>query len=135
MAIAEDNVRDREVWTSVSRIWYSKASDKAPSVGRLYHHLAILARPNPLQQLYYYLKSLCVPIPFLSAKESVLTLFDPVLNGPQSRIEPIDAAFIRVHGILFSGKMYEKLEESKSEFLSNLDSRIAKTTRIWQEPG
>lgn len=50
MAIEDDNMSDREVWTSVSRHWYSKASDKSPSTGRLYHHLAILARPNVLQR-------------------------------------------------------------------------------------
>ncbi|KAK0613361.1 hypothetical protein B0T14DRAFT_407105, partial [Immersiella caudata] len=59
MAIEDDNIRDREVWTAVSRGWYSKASDAVPTTGRLYHHLAILARPNTLQQLFYYKKSSC----------------------------------------------------------------------------
>ncbi|KAK3391244.1 hypothetical protein B0H63DRAFT_539917 [Podospora didyma] len=59
MAIEDNDIRNREIWTSTSRHWYSKASDKAPTTGRLYHHLAILARPNALQQLYYYTKSLC----------------------------------------------------------------------------
>ena len=79
--IEDDDIRDREVWTGVARHWYSKASDKAPTTGRLYHHLAILARPNALQQLFYYSKSLCVVIPFTSARESILTLFEPVLNS------------------------------------------------------
>ncbi|KAM7182916.1 hypothetical protein V8F33_013921 [Rhypophila sp. PSN 637] len=39
MGIEDDNIRDRETWTSVSRHWYSKASDKAPTTGRFYHHL------------------------------------------------------------------------------------------------
>jgi hypothetical protein len=56
MAIEDDDIRDREVWTGVARHWYSKASDKAPTTGRLYHYLAILARPNTLQQLFYYAK-------------------------------------------------------------------------------
>ncbi|TVY18829.1 EST/SMG-like protein 2 [Lachnellula arida] len=46
MAIKDDDIRDREVWTRVARHWYSKASDKAPTTGRLYHHLATLARPG-----------------------------------------------------------------------------------------
>ncbi|EHK20570.1 uncharacterized protein TRIVIDRAFT_118139, partial [Trichoderma virens Gv29-8] len=58
-AIEDDDIRDREIWTAVSRYWYLKASDKLPTTGRLYHHLAILARPNALQQTYYYTKSLC----------------------------------------------------------------------------
>ncbi|KAK0371313.1 hypothetical protein CLIM01_11336 [Colletotrichum limetticola] len=112
MTIEDDDLKDREVWTSVSRHWYPKASDKAPQTGRLYHHLAILARPNALQQLFYYTKSLCVPLPFLSARESIMTLFDPHLNGTQTRLQDIDAAFVRAHAILFSGKNTEQLSSS-----------------------
>lgn len=75
MAIEDDDIRDREVWTGVSRFWYSKAADKSPTVGRLSHHLAILARPNALQQLFYYTRSLTCVHPFQSARESILTLF------------------------------------------------------------
>ena len=42
MAIKDDDIRNREVWTGVARHWYSKASNKAPTTGRLYHHLAVL---------------------------------------------------------------------------------------------
>lgn len=61
MLIEDDDLRDQEVWTSVSPRWYSKASDVDPEIGRLYHHLAILARPNAPQQLFYYSKSLSAP--------------------------------------------------------------------------
>ncbi|KAM7217358.1 EST/SMG-like protein 1 [Rhypophila decipiens] len=138
MAIEDDNIRDRETWTSVSRHWYSKASDKAPTTGRLYHHLAILARPTALQQLYYYTKSLCVAIPFPSARESIMTLFDPVLGSnpnQQSRLAPTELAFVRTHGIMFSKKSPEKLESSMDEFLNGLDNHIARSTRRWLEPG
>lgn len=63
-----------------------KASDKAPTTGRLYHHLAILARPYAVKQLFYYTKSLCVAIPFKWARDSILTLFDPIINGTQTRL-------------------------------------------------
>ncbi|KAI0556221.1 hypothetical protein F4679DRAFT_578341 [Xylaria curta] len=76
MAIEDEDIRDREVWTSVSRHWYSRASSKAPTTGRLYHYLAILAHPDTLQQLCYYTKSLSVPVPFRSARESIMTLFE-----------------------------------------------------------
>lgn len=138
MAIEDDDIRDREVWTSVSRHWYSKASDKAPTTGRLYHHLAILARPNALQQLFYYTKSLCVPIPFISARESIMTLFDPILNpnsSQQSRLMPIDAAFVRAHGILFSGKCHDDFDPAVEEFLQQLNNHIGRTTRRWMESG
>ncbi|KZL80703.1 hypothetical protein CI238_09061 [Colletotrichum incanum] len=135
MAIEDDNLKDREVWTSVSRHWYSKASDKAPTTGRLYHHLAILARPNALQQLFYYAKSLRVPIPFLSARESIMTLFDPHLNGNPTRLQEIDAAFVRAHGILFSGKSVDQFAPSVNEFISSLDDHIARNEKRWIDPG
>ncbi|TIC95780.1 Telomerase-binding protein EST1A [Colletotrichum higginsianum] len=135
MAIEDDDLKDREVWTSVSRHWYSKASDKAPTTGRLYHHLAILARPNGLQQLFYYSKSLCVPVPFLSARESIMTLFDPHLNGSPTRLQEIDAAFVRAHGILFSGKNMDQLAPSVSEFIDHLDNHIARNTKRWLDSG
>ena len=65
MAIEDDASRDREVWSGVARFWYSKAADRTPKVGRLYHHLAILARPYTLQQLslFIYTRSLtCVTL-------------------------------------------------------------------------
>lgn len=80
MAIEDDDIRDREVWTYVARRWYLKASDEQPATGRLYHHLAILARPNVLQQLFFHGKALSVSQPVLTAPESIVTLFEPVLN-------------------------------------------------------
>jgi hypothetical protein len=95
MAIEDHDLKDREIWTHISRHWYSCASENAPSTGRLHHHLTILARLNALQQLYYYTKSLCVPIPFASAKESIVTLFDPLLESNTSRLSQVDACFVR----------------------------------------
>lgn len=135
MAIEDDDIRDREIWTGVSQRWYSMASDMSPTTGRLYHHRAILARPNALQQLYYYSKSLCVPMPFVSARESIMTLFDPLLSNTQTRLAAVDAAFVRVHGILFSGKNKEQLEPTMEEFLSQLDGHIGRTTKRWLESG
>ncbi|KAI1077529.1 hypothetical protein F5B20DRAFT_583235 [Whalleya microplaca] len=138
MAIEDDDIRDREIWTSVSRLWYSKASDKAPTTGRLYHHLAILARPNALQQLFYYTKSLCVPVPFPSARESIQTLFDPILNAnssQSSRLIPIDTAFVKAHGILFSKKSPDDFFSAVDEFLGMLDDHIDRSVRRWMESG
>ncbi|KAI2637880.1 hypothetical protein GGS26DRAFT_588249 [Hypomontagnella submonticulosa] len=138
MAIEDDDIRDREVWTSVSRHWYSKASDKAPTTGRLYHHLAILARPNPLQQLYYYTKSLCVPIPFNSARESIMTLFDPILDPTSShhtKLMAVEVAFVKAHGILFSNKFFDEFIETVLKFTGLLDSHIGRTTRKWMASG
>lgn len=140
MAIEDDDIRDREVWTGVSRHWYSKASDKAPTTGRLYHHLAILARPYALQQLYYYSKSLCVATPFVSARESILTLFDPVLGtatgqGQYRMSPPLDTAFVKAHGHLFTNKDMEQFEPAVQEFLGLLDTQIGRITRKFMEQG
>ncbi|EHK15981.1 uncharacterized protein TRIVIDRAFT_227912 [Trichoderma virens Gv29-8] len=54
MAIEDDDIWNREIWTTVARPWYYKPPPIFSMAGRLYHHLAILARPNPLQQLFYY---------------------------------------------------------------------------------
>lgn len=138
MAIEDDSVHDREIWTQVSRQWYSKASDKSPTTGRLYHHLAILARPNALQQLFYYIKSLCVPIPFESTKESISTLLDPVFAmapGQPSRIPPAELAFVRCHGIMFSKRFPEQFNASATEFIGSLDNHIARKTSLFAEAG
>ncbi|KAI6550238.1 hypothetical protein MCOR04_011296 [Pyricularia oryzae] len=135
MAIEDDDVRDREVWTAVSRDWYSRASDKAPTTGRLYHHLAILAKPNVVAQLFYYAKSLCVPIPFNSARDSILTLFEPIMAGTHGKLHAVDRALVRCHGTFFTGKGTEDLEDARNEFLSNLDLAVAKGARCWLEAG
>lgn len=139
MAIEDDDIRDREVWTGVARHWYSKASDKAPTTGRLYHHLAILARPNALQQLFYYAKSLCVAVPFTSARESILTLFEPVLNSDngqgQYRLPPLDTSFVRAHGLLFTGRDMQRFESTVNDFHSLLDNQIGRVTRKFMEQG
>ncbi|KAF2190348.1 hypothetical protein K469DRAFT_723147 [Zopfia rhizophila CBS 207.26] len=49
MAIEDEDIRNRETWARVARSWYSKAANKNPPIGRPYHYLAILARPNALQ--------------------------------------------------------------------------------------
>ena len=105
MAIEDDEPRDREVWSNVARYWYSKASDKSPITGRLYHHLAILARPNTLEHLSLYTKSLTCIVPFESAKGSILTLLNPILSGKVSvshRNLRIEISFIKAHAILFT---------------------------------
>jgi hypothetical protein len=49
-AIEEVDVRDRETWSSSPKIWYEKAADKYSNVGSISRHLALLARPNAVQQ-------------------------------------------------------------------------------------
>lgn len=136
MAIEDEDMRDREIWTSVSRHWYSKASDNAPTTGRLYQHLAILARPNALQQLFYYTKSLCVPIPFTSARESIMTLFEPVIKGSSApRLVLADWAFVKAHGLLFINDTTEEFDVACLQFLQGLHDHIDATSHLWMQSG
>ncbi|KAK7740808.1 hypothetical protein SLS53_005276 [Cytospora paraplurivora] len=94
--------------------------------------------------------SLCVAIPFKSARDSILTLFDPILEGAPNRLQQIDVAFVKGHGFLFilsntddKDKPFSKPVDAlmaeyglaKNEFLSLLDNHIARSTRGWLESG
>lgn len=112
MAIEDENSRDREIWTNVARDWYMKASNSSPTTGRLYHHMAILARSNAIEQLFYYSKSLCSPKPFTSARESILILFEPILEEINELIDckqqSLELLFVKAHAILFTNRLQDK---------------------------
>jgi len=113
MAIEDDEPRDREVWSNVAKFWYNKASDKSPNTGRLYHHMAILARPYTLEQHSLYARSLTCVNPFESAKGSIMTLFNPVLqskDATQRRPSSFETVFIRAHAIFFASKPMDSSE-------------------------
>lgn len=89
-------------------------------------------------------------IAFKSTRDSVRTLFDPVLAGTQNRLQPVDLAFVKAHGVLFiisntdeKEKQLPKpvedmwLEFGKAcyEFLAELDNHIARRAQDWMEPG
>jgi len=136
MAIEDDNTKDREAWTGVARHWYSKFSDKNPTTGRLYHHLAILARPNALQQLFYYAKSFCVVNPFTSAKESILPLFAPVLTCNNSGTKRLQIPHLLTELIKAYERAYKYLPNFRpavQNFLSLLDYQRRRVTCMFME--
>jgi hypothetical protein len=137
MAIEDEDIRDRETWAGVARFWYSKAADRSPEVGRLYHHLAILARPNGLQQLYLYSRSLTSVQIFHSARESILTLFNPLMgrSDSSSQLSKIDTFFIKIHAIIFSKAQLQEVEHLRKGFLDLLDPHIGRVTAKWREQG
>ena len=78
-----------------------------PKVGRLYHHLAILARPFTIAQLALYCRSLTCATPFESARNSVMTMFTPILEGREivyQRSNTTEVIFISAHAVLFTGQ-------------------------------
>jgi hypothetical protein len=135
MAIEDDDICNKEVWTQVARQWYLKASNRSPTTGRLYHHLAILARPNALQELFYYSKALSVPEPFSVARESILTLLEPFLNGKRTWRNPMGTAYVKLHAILFKQNTREGFSANLAKFFTLLDSHIGRVTQKYLEQG
>ena len=130
MAIEDDGAKDKEIWKNVARFWYNKAADKSPNVGRLYHHLTILARPFTLEQLSLYTRSLtCVFNPITNRKESATR-----------RSSLFETTFIRAHRILFtkghanpSDQFDEAIKELEVGGLS--DNYIIKASTRFKEIG
>lgn len=104
---------DREVysqWLGVAAYWYLKSSDRNPNTGRLSHHLGILEKPS-LKKLYFYVKSLTAPMPFLEGHESVKNLFRPMLDGSQR----LEENSFEHSTMLFHAHVYFKSEVATQE--------------------
>ncbi|KAL5017254.1 hypothetical protein ScPMuIL_006843 [Solemya velum] len=71
------------------RLWYSKAQQIAPKNGRPYNQLAILAlyTRRKLDAVYYYMRSLAASNPFLTARESLMSLFDEATKKARTASE------------------------------------------------
>ncbi|KAI5619998.1 telomerase-binding protein EST1A [Silurus asotus] len=68
-----------------ARSWYLKAQQIAPKNGRPYNQLAVLAvyTKRKLDAVYYYMRSLAASNPILTAKESLMSLFEEVKRKVQ----------------------------------------------------
>jgi Est1 DNA/RNA binding domain len=138
MAIEEADLRDREVWAGVARMWYDKAADKSPNVGRIQHHLAVLARPHIVQQLFYYSKALVSANPFPNARESVMLLFNPFLaNGETAslRYPVVESAFVKAAAVHFTRGSVAVYTQLVERFVSSLDSHIGRITAKFRVQG
>jgi hypothetical protein len=77
-----------------------------------------------------------VPQPFTAARESILTLFGPVLDPKQSkRFSPLAMAYIKVNAILFLHNNQEDFGPSCVEFTSLLDNHISFAAQYFLEQG
>ncbi|KAB8236043.1 uncharacterized protein BDW43DRAFT_18599 [Aspergillus alliaceus] len=125
VVIEERGLLDHEIWVGIARYWYNKAVDKNPDVGRIQHHLGVLARPDIVQQLFYYTKSLVSVRPFPRTRVSILRFFSPLLQGPRGTSYPhVTTAFVSAHGYLFTQATAVHFIQSADEFLSSLDKHI-----------
>ena len=74
--------RDREKWIATARYWYLKALIMSQTQGRIFHHLAVLARDNSNEQLSLFLRALIAVEPFHNARLPLLaTMYEPLLAG------------------------------------------------------
>ncbi|KAL3452870.1 hypothetical protein BJX65DRAFT_156559 [Aspergillus insuetus] len=122
MLVEEADFREQEVWVRIARYWYNEAADKNPDVGRIQHHLAVLGRPDIVQQLFYYTKSLVCNRPFDGTRESIFLIFNPSLKGSRTahHLPGVITAFVAAHGYLFTGELSSQLMSTCDEFLSSL---------------
>jgi hypothetical protein len=135
MAVEENDMRDREVWSGVARYWYNKAADKNPGIGRIQHHLAVLSRPNILQQLFYYSKSLVSMQPFLSTRDSIL---QSTAGSYEAGKQSLSSSSNRICLRTWSSFMRQKTSSFiifARQFLSNLDKYMGRIGAVFREQG
>ncbi|EXJ62667.1 hypothetical protein A1O7_03105 [Cladophialophora yegresii CBS 114405] len=147
MAIEEADLRDRETWANVARMWYNRASDRSPETGRIMHHLAVLARPNIVCQLFYYSKALVSVNPFPNARDSIMLLFNPLLEAyglpsqnPKkeaivSKYAKFDYSLVTAAGVLFTKGFIHDYCVHVYLFASELDNHIARSGSNWKVQG
>ncbi|KIW20541.1 hypothetical protein PV08_01116 [Exophiala spinifera] len=130
MAIEESDMRDREHWSNVARMWYNRAADYSPTTGRIQHHLAVLARPNIVRQLFYYSKALISGIPFVNARDSIMLLFSPFLDKYETTSQKylkVETSLVTAAGILFTHGFIHDYCSHITRFVSELDGTINRT--------
>lgn len=130
MAIEESDLRDREIWSTTARTWYNQAADLSPNTGRIQHHLAVLARPHIVQQLFLYTKALVATIPFKNAGESILLLFNPLLDTnsrTSTRHTQADFSFVCAAAVLFTGRPLNDFLVLRGQFASSFQTHLATT--------
>ncbi|OQE39832.1 hypothetical protein PENCOP_c006G01905 [Penicillium coprophilum] len=132
MAVEELDKKDRELWAGVSRYWYNQDAEKSPDNGRIQHHLAVLARPDILQQLFHYTKALISVRAFPNALESMTQLVTPLMKVPIEK-QNLIASFVTAHGALFMQAPVEEFVSRANVFLATLRKEISRVSRYGQQ--
>ncbi|KIW21856.1 uncharacterized protein PV07_12723 [Cladophialophora immunda] len=145
MAIEEADLKDRETWSNVARMWYQKAADRSPDTGRIQHHLAVLARPNIVCQLFHYSKALISVDPFPNARDSIMLLLNPLLDacsGQKSRLDSthskyskLESSLVTAAGLLFTKGSIDQYCFQVDRFTLELENHIARSGVNWKVQG
>ncbi|XP_042892814.1 telomerase-binding protein EST1A-like [Penaeus japonicus] len=108
-----DLARYREQYNSapnytLAKKWYQMALQVHPRNGRPFNQLAIIAvnQKRPLDVVYYYVRSLTASNPFMSARDSLVSMFDDIRKKYQAaqRSEPDRDISRRSEGRALSGE-------------------------------
>ncbi len=129
--IVEENIRFREIWTKVARIWYNIAANNNSTVDRLYHLLAIVAPSHSLQQLSLYTWSLTCVAPFESARDSIMTFFNFFQSQKKStsnRSSSIESVLIEAHETLSRDRSVVEFDAVIRSIRDVLDNYIESVT-------
>ncbi|KAK5135525.1 hypothetical protein LTR08_005160 [Meristemomyces frigidus] len=123
MAIEEEKEPHAQ-WGGVAATWYTKAADRHPQVGRLYHHLGILERPS-LRKFACYSKSLTCVVSFPNARDSMATLCNPIAASKEpmkSTIHSTEASFCFLHALLFLQAGSDTLQKAMTTAITSLQT-------------
>lgn len=132
MAAEKTDSSEREAWAAVSRKWYNQYADRSPDVGRIQNHLAILARPEVLQQFFYYTKALVCVRPFPAAREGISRLLDACVYSQLLYQPSVVTTFLATHGALFTKGPPEQFIARSNYFLSLFRREIGGLCRAGQ---
>ncbi|KAJ5199057.1 DNA/RNA-binding domain E.t1.c1-type [Penicillium cf. griseofulvum] len=130
MAVEELDKKDRELWAGVSRYWYNQDADRSPENGRIQHHLAVLARPDLLQQFFHYTKALISVRAFPNALESMTQLVTPLMKIPAQNLI---TSFVTTHGALFMQASVNDFVSRANMFLATLRKEISRVGQHGQQ--
>lgn len=129
-ALGDWDWTEKETWRQTAKDWYALGITEAPTVGRLHHHLGMLCRgENDLRAFYHLTKSLIAAKPFVSARDSILTLFDQERQARRLRRDSsIEDLFLYLHGVLITRVQLDDFEPV-------FDRLVARLTKLVEQQG
>ena len=130
--VADEGTESRKKWQKMSQVWYNSAADRNPSEGRLYYHLAILSRPEYIKQLFYFCRSLTSGSIFLSARETIITLFAHCSGTSTNQSRAFINHFMRTHFSLFRND-FSEAHQHAVDFLRSFKLPSAYPPGRWLE--
>ncbi|KXG51315.1 DNA/RNA-binding domain, Est1-type [Penicillium griseofulvum] len=125
MAVEEFDQRDHELWAGISRYWYNQVETQEN--GRIQHHLAVLAYPDLLQQLFHYTKALISVRAFPAASDSIIKLVIPLINVHRQKGN-LTASFVNTHAALLMQDPVDEFVSRANIFLATLQNDISKVS-------